>query len=692
MPWPAARAMAERLRPRTVLILIGVLLIGLVGVRTVASAWVLRQEAIDDWRKDLGNLALILSENTAQSMTAAELVLASVAEDIGTPEPATLASAFGGKATQDNLRHKIGGVPQIDVATIVAADGTVVAFTRAWPAPPISLADRDYFAFHRSHPGTGAHLSAPVQNKGNGKWTFYLSRRIDNRQGEFAGIVLIGLSCDFFSDFFRRTTIDPGATLSLYRSDAILVARWPEAPQRMGQPIAGGASDGQRGTLGAVHAVRGQPLAISVSVTDAVYLASWWRMLGGMGGAALANLAVLILALMAMAALLRRRERDAARALQLQTEAEAANAAKSRFLALISHEIRTPLAGIGGMAELLMASPLDPTQRGQVEQASHGVANLTRILNDILDLSRVEAGRMPIVPVDFDARRLVHETIALFNAQAAKKGLLITAAIDPAVAAALHADAARIVQVLGNLLSNAIKFTAAGTIHVTLAPGADAGALAFAVQDTGIGMTPAQRARLFEAYAQGDDQISGLYGGTGLGLAICKHLVELMGGTITCTSTAGAGALFAFSVATTPARGHAPVAAAPVAAAPGRILLVDDTLMNRQLACLQLARRGHHVDAVENGALAVAALERERYDLVLMDCMMPVMDGYAACRALRANEARLGLPATPVVALTAGGADDDRARCAAAGMDDYLAKPFRADQLTALVDHWLALR
>ena len=693
---PAVRRLGERIGPRTALILIGVLLIGTLAVRSVASAWLLRQEAIDDWRMDLRNLALTLAENTAQSMTAAELVLASVAGEVDAGGPSPLAATFGAAPTHQMLRHKIGGVPQVDVATIVGADGTVVAFTRAWPAPSINLADRDYFQYHRSHRGNATYLSAPVRNKGNGKWTFYLSRRIDAADGVFRGIVLVGLSSDFFSDFFRRTSIAEGATVALYRRHASLLARWPPAPALMGRPDPDGvarAGREHRGTLGTEQDVRGQPLVVQVTVTQDVYLAGWWRMLGAMGGAAVINLGALALALAAMAALLRRRERDAARAVQLQARAEAANAAKSRFLAIMSHEIRTPLAGIAGMAELLAEAPLDPVRRSQAEQIGASVASLARILNDILDLSKVEAGQMAIVQAGFDPRRLLREAVALYQPQSAKKGLLITMAVDPGVAPAVAGDRARIAQVLGNLLSNAIKFTPAGTIHVTLAPGPGAGFLAFAVQDSGIGMTPAQRARLFQPYAQGDDSISGLYGGTGLGLAICRHLVELMGGAIACTSTAGTGTRFTFDIACAAADATATAPVPTLApAASGRILVVDDTAMNRQLACLQLRRWGHHVDAVENGALAVAALEDASYDLVLMDCMMPVMDGYQACRALRASEARRGRAATPVIALTAGGQDDDRARCSAAGMDGYLAKPFSAGQLRTLVDAWLAPR
>ena len=283
----------------------------------------------------------------------------------------------------------------------------------------------------------------------------------------------------------------------------------------------------------------------------------------------------------------------------------------------------------------------------------------------------------------------MREVAALYQPQALRKGLAMIVEIDPALAPAVRSDRARIAQILGNLVSNAIKFTATGQVRIALAPDAASGALVFTVQDSGIGMTSAQLQSLFQPYAQGGDHISGLYGGTGLGLAICKQLVELLGGTIACTSEPGAGSCFRFTLACPAVPGPAalPVAvAAPVA--PGRILVVDDTAMNLQLASLQLQRRGYQVDTAANGALALAALELQAYDLVLMDCMMPVMDGYQACRALREREARLGLAATPVIALTAAAGDDERALCLAAGMNDFLAKPFSAGQLYDLVARW----
>ena len=496
----AVLRLVHHYRPRTTAAIVGLVLVGLLALRIVVSGVVLHREAVDDWKQDLSNLSLLLAENTAQSMTAARLVLDSVSNDIQAAAPAdahALATSVGTPAMQQMLQHKIGGVPQVDVVSIVGSDASVLVFSRAYPAPPIRLDERDYFEYHRRHPDGGMHVSAPVQNKGNGAWTFYISRRISGPDGRFLGVVLVGLSCDFFSKFFQSTSIGEHTAFSLYRSDYTLLARWPAVPDMMGKRnltgstyrlLEQGKTDGvlqvdsprtaEQGRavdrMAGVRLVRDYPLAINVTVTDEVYLAGWRRMLRTMGGAAVVSLLVLAGAIALIMSLLRRQERDAAMVLAQQAHAETA-----------------PAAG-----------PPEP------------------------------------------------------------------------------------------------------------------------------------------------------------------------------------------EIAPLPA--SAPAAPAPASEAGARILLVEDTALNRQLVCLQLGSRGYSIDTAENGALGLQALAERQYDLVLMDCMMPVMDGYQACQALRAREAASGTARLPVIALTAGVTEDDRQRCVAAGMDDYLSKPFTAAQLRETVERWLA--
>lgn len=730
----AVLRLVHRYRPRTMTAVVGLVLVGLLALRIAVSGVLLHREAVDDWKQDLSNLSLLLAENTAQSMTAARLVLDSVSNEIEAAAPAdaqALTAAVATQAMHQTLRHKIGGVPQVDVVSIVGSDASVLVFSRAFPAPPIGLGERDYFEYHRRHPNGGMHVSAPVQNKGTGAWTFYISRRINAPDGRFLGVVLVGLSCDFFSKFFQSTSIGEHTAFSLYRSDYTLLARWPAVPEMMGKRnltgstyrlLEQGKTDGvlqvdtpraadQGRTvdrLAGIRQVRDYPLAVNVTVTDAVYLAGWRRMLRTMGGAAVVSLLVLAGAIALILALLRRQERDAAMALALQTRAEAANAAKSRFLAVMSHEIRTPMAGIAGMAELLQDTALDASQRQHAQRIGDGVQHLMRILNDILDLSKVEAGQMGIELRDFDPRLLLDDVLALHRPQADARQLFLVSEVGNSVPPLICSDRTRLVQILGNLLSNAIKFTPSGTVTIRLhlepaTPDGASACLVAMVSDQGIGMTGQQLSRIFEPFCQADDSISGAYGGTGLGLTICKHLVALLGGEIFCSSVPGAGSRFTVRIpcmatqATEPepetaAPSESAAACAPVPASePGaRILLVEDTALNRQLVCLQLGARGYSIDTAENGELGLQALAAQQYDLVLMDCMMPVMDGYQACQTLRAREAASGAPRLPVIALTAGVTEDDRQRCLAAGMDDYLSKPFTAAQLRDMVDRWLA--
>ena len=769
------------LSARKATVLIGGALVVLLCATMLASSWFLRERAIEDWRQDLGGLALVLSENVAQTMGSTYLVLDSIVDVVHAGQkrdPRPLAQLARSEAMYQMMRDKISGLPQVDVATIVDAGGRVLNFTRSYPAPEISLADRDYFQHHRSSDDPAIFLSAPVRNKGNGKWTFYVSRRLNGPAGEFVGVALVGVSCDFFGAFFRNVSLGEHAAITLYRRDHTLLARWPQVEGMMGKRVLSGTtyqvisrgkladvvltqapreSAGGRPTyrMGAVRQVRDYPLVVNATITEELLLAGWWRSVRLLGGVGLASLLVLLVAFWLMAVLLKRREHDAEEARELMRLADAASEAKSRFLAMMSHEIRTPMNGIVGMSELMLGTELDATQRGYARNVHSGVVELMHIINDVLDFSKVESGRMELDSAAFDPAAHLRQVVELYLASAAQKGLSIETVCQVGVAA-VCADAGRIRQVLGNLVDNAIKFTPSGRVTVRLAASADAdgGAprLHYAVCDSGIGIGPEAQRRLFEPFSQADNTISRQYGGTGLGLAICKRLVELMGGQIDCVSVAGQGTTFAFEVPCRPApadalagvgarprlgpdtainAADATIVAAAANAAPGsgtadastvavldnatigtgtgtgngngndtaaaaaatapppwRVLVAEDTEMNRQLARILLTRLGCEVDEAGNGELALAALASGNYDLVLMDCMMPVMDGYEATRRLREREAALGLARLPVIALTASAIEGDRQRCLAAGMDDYLAKPFTGAEFAAMVARW----
>ena len=374
--------------------------------------------------------------------------------------------------------------------------------------------------------------------------------------------------------------------------------------------------------------------------------------------------------------------------IQVRRKAEEAAAAASRikgeFLANMSHEIRTPMNGIIGMAQLAFELSREPEQQEYLKVLQNSADSLLALLNDILDLSRIEAGKLNIELVPFDPHGMVGETVQLLQVSARAKGLSIDTEIASDVPPRVIADPLRLRQVLANLLGNAIKFTEKGRIDVSLGFGERAQTLRLAVRDTGIGIPRDKQEQVFEAFMQADGSITRRYGGTGLGLAITAKLVHLMGGTIRLESAQGQGSLFEVTVpyqtdSTRNLEAVAPAGSVPLWR-PIRVLLAEDNPVNQKVASRLLERRGHSVVIVATGTEAVEAAARETFDLILMDVQMPVMDGLEAAAEIRAWEACNGSH-VPIIAMTAHAMSGDRERCLQAGMDDYLAKPLRSEKL-----------
>ncbi|WP_374562204.1 ATP-binding protein [Ideonella sp.] len=712
-------------------------------------SWQLRVQAIAAATRVAEDHTFSLAAHAAQVLSAADFLADGVARRIDEKRlatPAALAGEFGSLADQQMLATRQMSFEAIDAVSVFDADGRLVSTSRGYPAPAVTVSDREGFIAARDDLSAVTHVSAPVPNRVNGEWTFYVSRRLNTRDGQFMGVVMVGLSSRYFSGFYAALRLDRTApksnvtSMSLLRRDLTVLARAPYDERGLGHRIARQGAYGPLAPPGVgndqqadfepwdataanadhvmlvTRAIEGFPLIVAVAMRDDLYLANWRRQAQGVGWFAGAAALFLLAAFTTLVRVLRRRERYLEEVERLRAAAEQASRAKTDFLATVSHEVRTPLNGILGTADLLVRAPLAPREHELASTLLTSGRNLLSIINDILDLSKIEAGELEIHVGPFEPRKLVHELLALFVHYADSKGLVLSGHTEADVPQAVIGDAGRVRQVLGNLVSNAIKFSDRGTVQVRLSYEAAAAGpplLRFEVVDTGVGIPAEAHERIFLPFAQADGSISRRFGGTGLGLTISKRLVTLMQGTIAFTSAEGRGTCFWFELplpATDitvmdppPAHAHSDWTFAhsgamplmPVHDAPGtghprtrHVLVVEDNAVNAMVVEAQLERLDCHCDIACDGEEALHRLAAGPYDLVLMDCMLPGISGYEVVRRWRQIEQERGLRRLPIVALTASALASNAEEARLAGMDDFLTKPCTLDKLSAVTRQW----
>jgi signal transduction histidine kinase/ActR/RegA family two-component response regulator len=496
-----------------------------------------------------------------------------------------------------------------------------------------------------------------------------------------------------------RVSVDPSQSLvgrALARNSAL----WPSlaaAPQ--GYYWQNSTLDGVRRVFG-YHKIPGYPIVAVAGLAYADILeqtAGVARVTYATAGGATLIILIVLIAWLQQQAVHKQLTR-------LREDALRANQAKSAFLANMSHEIRTPMNGVIGLTNLALLTNLDAEQRDYLNKIDYSAKSLLNVINDILDISKVEAGKLDLEEIPFDLNTVLENVRSMATTRASEKGLAFELHVDPNVPARLMGDPLRFGQILLNLVSNAIKFTETGSVTVRIATGTVTETtieLVTSVHDTGIGMAEREQARVFEAFAQSDSSITRRFGGTGLGLAISKALTEKMGGTIGVQSVPGAGSTFTFtavlkraSAAPAPAVNGAAADAAQATAEHAlggrRALVVEDNAINRQILDRLLRRLNMVVEFANNGREAVDAVLADpgRFDVVVMDVQMPVMDGLEATRLIRGQVSAAQLP---IIAMTAHAMEEERLSCLAAGMNDHLTKPVDPRALARTLEHWVGV-
>ena len=667
---------------------IGVGIIMLTLLCAISVIFIERERAIEFWRNSAEAESRMLAAHAQQTLAAADLVLRSVidkASEERVSNVGEMRSLLGTREYHDLLRERQKGVVQVSVASIVDRNGDMVNFTRTYPplsntGAQINLAERDYFQQHLNNDSLDLFLSEPVKNKGTGSWTFYLARKIRSVSGEMLGLVLVGIECQYFVEFFNAVA-SPGKQYSIFLSNGTNLARFPGYEQPSGQPgqnllaspvfktITSGASsavvaansasvmNSSPGEMRIVapSRVSAYPLVVNVRLSEELILAAWRRFSYTTIAIALCLSALLLVLIMAIRSLQKKNMASIKLIESARKRAEQESIYKGHFLANMSHEIRTPLNAITGLTDLLAKHHLPKKSSELVMVVRNSADHLATIVSDVLDFSALEEVKITLREENVSLRRMLDDLSGIAHGLPGTSLLNLKFVMADDVPEFIVTDRSRVMQVLLNLLSNAIKFTKSGSVALEVgmaSSGGDDIQLEFSVSDTGSGVLMSQSEQLFEPFARGSKDPLSPDQGTGLGLAISRRIARRMGGDLVLVYSSKSGSMFRFTLSVRRGSRLAevpePVGELSYAM---RILVAEDTVAGQMVMRGMLESMGHEVRLVSNGREAVDAFESDDFDVIFMDIQMPVLDGYHAARLIR-QTGRRGL-SVPIVALTA---------------------------------------